>query len=98
MALATKIVSLTAAPVDLTEDTDVAAELSAAGGELRMLVQNSSTNKIAVLAESASAPTAGSRDGIVLGTRDAIIVDINDADPLWAWPTTTANVTLAQMT
>ena len=94
MALETKVLDLTTAPIDLVADADVAAALTAAGGPIRIAFQNTGINKSVFYADRATAPAAGSRDGLKLGYGDAVVYEIEATDHLWAWSTTTGTLAI----
>ena len=92
MAISTKVISLTAVPLDLAQDPDIAAAL-AAQYRVELAIQNVASGKTVVLKFAATAPAAASRDGFVLRYGDLTIVEIEGpGDPLWAWSTTTASI------
>ena len=98
MALETKVIALTSVPVDLTADPDVRAAIMAAGS-LRCTAQNISTSNGKVcIAQTATAPAAGSRDGFVLTYRDSALLTLDLAGPMWAWSPTTSKLAITSAT
>lgn len=95
MAVATRVLTLGTSPVDLATIADVAAEI-AATGESRVFVQNTGAGKTVVLAEQTTAPTAGSRDGVILRYGDGVVLRLERDLPFWAWSTTSATLALAR--
>ena len=92
MALDTKPIALTTAPINLAIDPDVRAAI--AEGRRQVAMQNTSSGKSIFYAFRATAPTAGSRDGQLLRYGDGSIVTIEEGDALWVWSTTTATLAI----
>ena len=95
MAIATRVLSLSTTPVDLTALADIAAAI-AARGSASLVIQNTGIGKTVVLAEQALAPAAGSRDGFVLKYGDSASLEAEPGSPIWSWSTTTATLAISQ--
>ena len=95
MAIATRVLSLSTTPVDLTALADIAAAI-AARGSASLVIQNTGIGKTVVLAEQALAPAAGSRDGFVLKYSDSASLEAEPGSPIWGWSTTTATLAISQ--
>ena len=93
MAVSTKTIALTATPIDLAQDAEVADEL-ASMGRATIAIQNTAVGKSVFYADVASAPAAGSRDGLLLRYGDVTIYQIDRGDSLWIWSTTTATIAI----
>ena len=97
MALATKTLDLAGGPVDLIADAEVAAEIAAAAGAIKVLIQNTSRTTAKIhYAEGIAEPDVSDR-AHCLNAGDSFVLILADGNPssAWAWSTaSTATLTL----
>ena len=89
MALATKVLALGHAPIDLAADADISTELPT-----HIAMQNISSGKLVFFADVDAQPADASRAGLILRYGVLAVFRIDAGDHLWAW-TTSASCDLA---